>query len=147
VPSVYEHGAALIGRSPGEVSRDPALMAAAALEAYRLYAHDILTVGIDIYNVEAGTSLIVADFNTDFDFIRSRTEGRNALVRGCVDPKAIERGDWRHVRRSVEALARKAAGMRGFVWGCGCVSYNTPKEHVLRFKDMCLRPGRPRRER
>ena len=325
VPSVYEHGASLIGRGPGEVSRDPAILAAAALEAYRLYAHDIVTVGIDIYNVEAeafgcelsggegssipgvtthplageamgdpdrlgipqpsganrlaliaeaarrvtdeigrevwvygcmggpfsqavelrgfeelitdiytspervhkllgrttelslqqaerlsrqgcgvylfeswatlplidpgifgdfvvpynrkvisavgrfrtppaalimggdtsvlidffleaGTSLVVADFNTDFDFVKAKTRGRNVLVRGCVDPKAIERGEWRQVGRSVEALACKAAGMKSFVWGCGCVSYNTPKEHVLRFKDMCLRAGGAWRE-
>ncbi|MFO7975341.1 MAG: uroporphyrinogen decarboxylase family protein, partial [Candidatus Hydrogenedentota bacterium] len=53
VPSIYEHGAAVLGRSPGEVSRDPELMAQAALESYTRYGHDLVTVGIDIYNVEA----------------------------------------------------------------------------------------------
>ena len=53
VPSIYEHGAAVLGRSPGEVSRDADLMARAAVESYRRYAHDLVTVGIDIYNVEA----------------------------------------------------------------------------------------------
>ena len=317
VPSIYEHGAALIGRSPGEVARDADLMADAALEAYRQYEHDIVTVGIDIYNIEAeafgcpisageghfipgvtmhplageeiarldelavpqpgetnrlgliaraagkvvreiggevwvyacmggpfsqavelrgfeefiadihtspetahrllarttelslqqaerlsrqgcgvylfeswatlplidprifgsfvvpynrqviaavsgfptpppglimggdtsllidffleaGTSLVVADFNTDFDFIRAKTAGRGILIRGCVDPKQIERGQWDEIARSVETLSRKAAGMDTFIWGCGCVSYDTPKDHVLRFREMCL---------
>ena len=46
VPSVYEHGAAVLGKSPGEVSRDPDLMARAAIAARALYDHDIVTVGI-----------------------------------------------------------------------------------------------------
>ena len=45
VPSVYEHGAALLGKDPGVVSRDRELMAEAALESYRRYDHDIVTVG------------------------------------------------------------------------------------------------------
>jgi uroporphyrinogen decarboxylase len=317
VPSVYEHGAALLGRSPGETSRDAALMAEAALTAYERYGHDLLTVGIDIYNIEAealgcaisagdehsipgvvshplaaaaaadtaalpvpepgpsnrlgliaeavervvkavgeeiwvygcmggpfsqavelrgftelitdmytcpervhrllarttalsvdhatrlsqrgagvylyeswatlplidptifgtyvvpynrtviqavrrafdtpppgvvmggdtallmdfflqaGTSIVVADFNTDFEFMKERTEGRTMLIRGCVDPKQIERGDWDALEQAVGTLARKAHGMSNFLWGCGCVSYDTPPEHLLRFKELC----------
>jgi len=91
--------------------------------------------------VEAGSSLAVADYNADFDFIRKKTAGRDMLVRGCVDPKVIERGGWDEVSLAVETLARKAEGMRNFLWGCGCVSYDTPPEHVLRFKDICLAAG------
>ena len=51
-PSVYEHAAALIGRSPGEVSRNEELWYAAHAEAYRVYRHTPIMPGIDIYNVE-----------------------------------------------------------------------------------------------
>ncbi len=51
--SVYEHAAALIGRSPWEVSRDADLMFQAHRRAYGLYHHFPVTVGIDIYNLEA----------------------------------------------------------------------------------------------
>ena len=51
--SVYEHAAALIGRSPWEVSRDPELLFAAHAEAYRIYRHTPIMPGIDIYNLEA----------------------------------------------------------------------------------------------
>ena len=322
VPSIYEHGAAVIGRAPGEVSRSADLMAAAAVESWRRYGHDIVSVGIDIYNIEAeafgcaisagegasipgvtshplggeqmpdpadlpipapgatnrlgliadasrrvvaeigsdvwvyacmggpfsqavelrgfehfiadicldpaaaralldrttelsirqarllsaqgagvylfeswatlplidprifgafvvphnkrvidavaaefatpppavimggdtailmdffievGTSLVVADFNTDFDFMRRKIADRPMIIRGCADPKVIERGDWEALAQSVDGLARKSAGMANFVWGCGCVSYDTPAEHLLRFKDMCLSAGR-----
>jgi uroporphyrinogen decarboxylase len=52
-PSVYEHAAALIGRTPFETSRDPDLLFHAHAKAYRLYCHTPIIVGIDIYNLEA----------------------------------------------------------------------------------------------
>ncbi len=52
-PSVYEHAASLIGRSPWEVSRDADLMFAAQREGYLAYGHAPVVVGIDIYNLEA----------------------------------------------------------------------------------------------
>ncbi|MHB0875680.1 MAG: uroporphyrinogen decarboxylase family protein [Anaerolineae bacterium] len=51
--SVYEHAAALIGRTPWDVSRSGELLWQAHREAYRLYHHFPVTIGIDIYNVEA----------------------------------------------------------------------------------------------
>jgi len=52
-PSVYEHAAFLIGRTPWEVSRDADLLYEAHAEAYRRYRHSPVVVGIDIYNLEA----------------------------------------------------------------------------------------------
>jgi uroporphyrinogen decarboxylase len=317
IPSIYEHGARLLGKSPGEVSRNAALMADAALAAYQTYQHDLVTVGIDIYNVEAealgctvsdgagrsipgvtdhplshgelkpdqlavpqpddsnrlglivdavarvidrigdevwvygcmggpfsqavelrgfetlvgdmldnpdavhalldrttqlaaeqacrlsavgagvnlfeswatlplidpsmfrefvvpynrhvidavrtrfstpppglilggdtarlidflvqaGAGLIAADYMTDFDFVRTRIADSPVIVRGCVDPKLIERGDWKRLEPMIGRLAHKAAGMTRFVWGCGCVSYDTPPESVLRFRQLVL---------
>ena len=99
-----------------------------------------VSILIDFF-LEAESSLVVCDFNADFDLIRSRTAGRPIIVRGCVDPKAIERGDWPTLSRAIGTLASKAKGMRNFLWGCGCVPYHTPREHVLRLKEMCLAAG------
>lgn len=317
VPSIYEHGAAVLERSPGEVSRDAGLMAQAAIESNRRYGHDLVTVGIDIYNIEAeawgcgisdgagasipgvtthplasepeldasrleepvpgrgnrlvlladaceqvvsaiggevwvygclggpfsqavelrsfdnlvmdmytapdrvhallerlteatlaharrvsekgagvylyeswatlplinvdifrdyvtrynkvivkavkkdyttpppavimggdvtlladlfldmGVSLVAADYLADFTVLRKQFDGANTIIRGCVDPKMIERGDWEGLEGMLEQLAKKSQGMHNFVWGCGCVSYNTPAENVLRFKSLC----------
>jgi len=52
-PAIYEHKAKLLGKSPSEVSQDPKLLAQAVLAEYETYRPDMLTVGIDIYNVEA----------------------------------------------------------------------------------------------
>jgi len=52
-PSVYEHCALLIGKSPWEVSRDADLLFEGQAEAYRRYGHKPVVVGVDIYNLEA----------------------------------------------------------------------------------------------
>ncbi len=52
-PAIYEHAAALIGRSPWDVSRDPELLFQAHRAAFLEYHHTPVVVGIDIYNLEA----------------------------------------------------------------------------------------------
>ena len=97
------------------------------------------SVLIDFF-LEVDTSLVVADYMTDFDFMKKKIEaaGSRMVIRGCLDPKQIERGDWAGLARPVKALAQKSRGMNNYVWGCGCVPIDTPKEYLLRFKEMCL---------
>ncbi|UCC97305.1 MAG: hypothetical protein JSW66_15835 [Phycisphaerales bacterium] len=52
-PSVYEHAARVIDRSPWDVSRDCDLLARGHIKAFGLYEHCPVVVGIDIYNLEA----------------------------------------------------------------------------------------------
>lgn len=51
--SVYEHAAAVIGVAPWEASRSAQVCWRAHREAYLLYRHSPVVVGIDIYNLEA----------------------------------------------------------------------------------------------
>lgn len=53
VPTIIEHAAATLGISPSTAAQDAGLMAKAHIEAWRRYGHDAVTVGIDVYNVEA----------------------------------------------------------------------------------------------
>jgi len=53
VPAVYEHKARLVGRSPSEVCRDLDLLTEALEKELEVYDPDALTVGLDVYNVEA----------------------------------------------------------------------------------------------
>jgi uroporphyrinogen decarboxylase len=92
---------------------------------------------IDFF-IEVGTSLIAVDYKADLDLVKARTADTDMIVRGCVDPKLIERQDWRTLQESIDQLARKSQGMHNFVWGCGCVTYDTTTESLLKFKDMCL---------
>jgi len=53
VPAVYEHKARLVGRSPSEVCRSSDLLLEALERELEVYDPDVLTVGVDVYNVEA----------------------------------------------------------------------------------------------
>ncbi len=53
VPAVYEHKARLVGRSPSEVCRELDLLLEALEKELEIYDPDALTVGLDVYNVEA----------------------------------------------------------------------------------------------
>ncbi len=65
-PAIYEHKAALINKSPAEVAFSAELLAAAVLKEYEIYHADYLTIGLDVYNIEAeslGAKLIVPSDN------------------------------------------------------------------------------------
>jgi uroporphyrinogen decarboxylase len=51
-PSIYEHAAQLLGRTPWEVSRDGELIYQAHAAAYEFYRQTPIMPGIDIYNLE-----------------------------------------------------------------------------------------------
>lgn len=65
-PSVYEHAARAIGRTPWETSRDAELLFAGHRTAWLEYRHSPVVVGIDIYNLEAeayGARIMVPEGN------------------------------------------------------------------------------------
>ena len=51
-PGIYEHAAALVERTPWEVSRNSALLAEAHRVAWECYHHPLIVAGIDVYNLE-----------------------------------------------------------------------------------------------
>lgn len=52
-PAIYEHKAALIGRPPAEVANSAKFLTEAVLREYEVYESDYITVGLDVYNIEA----------------------------------------------------------------------------------------------
>ena len=53
VPAVYEHKAWFVHETPSKVARDVELFTKAVLAEYDAIQPDALTIGIDVYNVEA----------------------------------------------------------------------------------------------
>lgn len=67
-PAIYEHKGFLIGKTPSEICRDPELLVEGLLAEYERYKPDFLTVGIDVYNVEAealGCKIVYFDDSPD----------------------------------------------------------------------------------
>lgn len=53
IPAIYEHKAWFVGSTPSAISRDPDLLTRALLAEYETIRPDSLTVGVDVYNIEA----------------------------------------------------------------------------------------------
>lgn len=70
-PAIYEHKARLIGKSPGEVAQSEDLLRQALLAEYETYTPDMLTVGIDIYNIEAEAMGATVSFPADSNKVPS----------------------------------------------------------------------------
>ena len=67
MPTIFEHAAFLIGQTPSSAAYSAELMAQAHIEAYKQYGHGVVTVGIDVYNIEAeaiGCTVQVYDDNS-----------------------------------------------------------------------------------
>jgi len=52
-PAIYEHKAALIGKSPCEIAGSSEYLYQAVLREYETYRADFITIGVDVYNIEA----------------------------------------------------------------------------------------------
>lgn len=66
LPTILEHSARLIGKTPSEVAVNAKMLEEALIEAYNFYGHDSLTVGIDVYNIEAEALGCKIRFHEDF---------------------------------------------------------------------------------
>jgi uroporphyrinogen decarboxylase len=53
MPTIFEHSASIIKRTPSETAMNKELLEEAQVQSYLLYKHDAITVGIDVYNIEA----------------------------------------------------------------------------------------------
>lgn len=53
LPAIYEHKAWFIGSTPSAISRDADLLTRAVLAEYEAIGPDALTIGVDVYNLEA----------------------------------------------------------------------------------------------
>jgi uroporphyrinogen decarboxylase len=53
IPAIYEHKAWFVGSTPSKVCRDADLLYRALMTEYETIQPDALTVGIDVYNIEA----------------------------------------------------------------------------------------------
>ncbi|MHC4886312.1 MAG: uroporphyrinogen decarboxylase family protein [Planctomycetota bacterium] len=114
-PAIYEHKAALIDCSPLEVSQSADLLAKAVVREHELYQADYLTVGVDVYNIEAealGAALTVPGENEcpdldgtlyDLKDLPEALAPEEVIARGRF-PMLIEAG-----KRAVDSLGDKAS--------------------------------------
>ncbi len=123
MPAIYEHKAALIGRSPSQVCRNADYLYAGLKQELAIYDPDMLVVGVDVYNVEAeamGCRVIYFEDTNDCPgIIDPLIKGPAGLDR--IGPPDPERDGRMPILLDVaEALCRELGGdliIRGAVTG------------------------------
>ncbi len=144
-PSVYEHAARWVDRSPWEVSRDPDLLFEGHRRAFLAYGHSPILVGIDIYNLEAeaygaqvrrpdgqGIPAIAVPLYATVDEAMGRpaydpaTDGRIAMVIGVAArlARALPQAD---VRVPVAGPFSIAVNLRGITGLCEDLALESAK--------------------
>ncbi len=111
-PAVYEHKAALIGETPSSVARSACLLAAALRRELAVYDPDILTVGVDVYNVEAealGCEVRFFEAGPDVPAVAAPLLGTPGEARG-LHPPDPERDGRMPLFLEVAALLAEEAG-------------------------------------
>lgn len=65
-PTIFEHSARFIDKTPSETAIDGHLLEEAHIKAFDIYGHDLVTVGIDVYNIEAEALGCKIKYHEDF---------------------------------------------------------------------------------
>lgn len=94
VPAIYEHKAFLINRTPSEVACNAELLYQAVIEEFSVYQPDILTIGVDVYNIEAEAMGCKVKFykTNDIPAISEHVFSQKANFRNLRTPNPLKDG-------------------------------------------------------
>ncbi len=121
VPAIYEHKAFLLNKTPSEVAQSEDLMVNGGLAEFDTYRPDLLTVGLDVYNVEAEALGCKVKYHgtTDVPGVESHFSSIDGLVgRNHVDPERSGRmGLFLRAAERLHQQLRAQVHVRGAVSG------------------------------
>ncbi len=86
--------------------------------------------------VQTGSSMLMADANTDQRAYKKLCEQWQVNLRASIDPKIVEIGDDAQMTAAVRKVIDHCAGNGRFIFGCGIVSYHTDPENVIKLKTI-----------
>jgi uroporphyrinogen decarboxylase len=89
--------------------------------------------------VQTGTSLLIADPNSDQAAIKRLCEKHQINLRASIDSALVQGGNYELLEASVKDVIAKCAANGRFIFGCGIVSADTSVANVLRLKELVNR--------
>ncbi len=91
-----------------------------------------------------GTSLLLADSNTDQRRYVELCSRNGILVRASIAPKLVKSESDSDLGMAVEKVVRTCGGYHGFIFGCGIVSFDTDPDRVVKLRELVDAAERPR---
>lgn len=86
--------------------------------------------------VKTGSSILLADYNTDQAYYKAKAVEAGVVLRGSMDSKLLETGTAVEIEQKALQVLRVGAPGGGFIMGCGVVSYHTNPKNVLLLKKV-----------
>lgn len=86
--------------------------------------------------VQTGTSLLMADSNSDQAAIKRLCEQHKINLRASIDSGVVQNGNYELLETSVKNVIAKCSANGRFIFGCGIVSADTPVANVLKLKEL-----------
>ena len=156
-PSVYEHAARVIGKSPWEVSRSADLLAEGNIQAFHLYHHAPVVVGHPVPCVMGGdttpildailetpTGYVCCPAGTDQKMFMEKMKAHpDVMVRINMDPRPMTAKNFNAVKKEVDRVLELANNRDKVCIGTGCLPFETDPEMVLRTKEYILTKNVP----
>jgi uroporphyrinogen decarboxylase len=94
------------------------------------------TTEIAQYLAETGSSLLMADYNTDQKYYKEICSEKDIFLRASIETKLVESGTEVELKEAVQGVINTCGDYSRFIFGCGVVSYNTSVDRVLLLKKM-----------
>jgi uroporphyrinogen decarboxylase len=95
---------------------------------------DTYSIASDL--IQTGSSILVADANTNQREFKVLCDDRGIVLRGNIASKMVEEGDQLEMEGAVKTLIDNCASNGRFIFGCGVVSYDTPPENLIALRRM-----------
>jgi uroporphyrinogen decarboxylase len=88
--------------------------------------------------VQAGSSILMADWGTDLAFYKEKAEQARIILRGSIESRLLENGTREEI--AVQARHVLGIGMTGgrFILGCGVLPFGADPEKVLFLKSIAV---------
>jgi uroporphyrinogen decarboxylase len=86
--------------------------------------------------IQTGTSLLLADYNSDHLKYKELCRRHDVAIRASIESKVVQEGDDHEMLAASKVVIDHCKDYYKFIFGCGIVSYDTPPEHVLKLKSI-----------
>jgi len=86
--------------------------------------------------VRTGTSILIADYNTDLAQYKTIAEQAGVVLRGNVNPQLLAQGTEEELLETGKQVLRQGMPGGRFLLGTGVVPYHSHPERLLALKEL-----------
>ena len=91
--------------------------------------------------VKTGTSILIADYNTDLQRYKTISQQAGVVLRGNVNPRLLERATQEELLQAARHVLRQGKPGGRFLLGTGVVPYHADPKNLLALRGLVEQEG------